>query len=137
MGIAVTVLRALLEAIEAEEEETGEEADLEDLLEEITAASGGLIQVVEVEVDPLQAGYTTMGILTAACAVHEAHDEDEDCKPHHEALGVMINEVNDPITASMVISNLAILATSTLDSEDVQHMAQSLARAEAEQDDPQ
>lgn len=137
MSIATSVLRALLEAIEAEEAETGEDVALEDVLEEIKTASGGTVQIIEV--DPLQAGYTTMGILTAACALAEAHDENENCESHHAALAAMISEVRDPVTSSMVIGNLATLAAATVDLEDIQHMAQSLAHAEAEQadEDPQ
>lgn len=139
MGIAASVLRAILKAVEAEEEETGEDVPLEEILEEIKTASGGNVQVVEI--DTLQVGYTTMGILTAACALHAAHDaDDENCEPHHASLTAMINEVRDPVTAQMVIANLATLAGAVLDTEDVQHMAQSLAHAEAQredEDDPQ
>lgn len=88
--------------------------------------------VVIVSVSEMDVAKKTVGVLTAARAVHVAHDEGEDCDESHEILSAALREcVRDPITATMTLNTLAMMASQGMDSEDIEQMAMQVAVADA------
>ena len=84
------------------------------------------------------AAYLTTGLLTATRLIHAAHDEGENCTPHHEAAADLIVSIDHPLIAVRVIQHLLDITSQVVDEEDVQQMVANIVATELsdEEDDP-
>jgi hypothetical protein len=89
---------------------------------------------VEEEDNDLEAAYITTGLLTAGVALSDAHQQGENCGPHHVALLAMMSQIPNSMVASEVITNLVTVACTYLDSEEVADMVSQIVREELDDD---
>jgi hypothetical protein len=82
------------------------------------------------------AAYLTTGLITAVRGVHQAHDADDDCLPHHNATASLLIGIENPMTAIRVIQHLLDIVASTVDDEDVQQMVANIVATELGEIDP-
>lgn len=97
------------------------------------------IEVAEVEEEEeddedLEAAYLTTGLLTAGVALSDAHQQGENCGPHHVALITMMRQIPNSAVAAEVINNLVTIACTYLDSEEVADMVSQIVREELDDD---
>jgi hypothetical protein len=81
------------------------------------------------------AAYLTTGLITAARAVNAAHDQGENCTPHHDALVDLLTSIDHPMIAIRTIQHLVDIVSSAVDDEDVQRMVLSIVATELEDDE--
>lgn len=80
------------------------------------------------------AAYLTTGLITAARAINTAHDEGEDCGPHHDALMSLLSGIDNQMVALRAIQHLVEIVAHKVGEEDVQNMVASLVALELDDD---
>lgn len=79
------------------------------------------------------AAYLTTGLITAARSVNKAHEDEEDCADHHDAMNALLATcVENRMVALRTIQHLTDIVAYRVDDEDVQRMVLSIVATELE-----